>query len=654
MLALVAAASRSRAEYRDWMEDRQDSSRSLPSLRYIETDAEADRENFQPPGSGSEKSTLLYVSPRLGVGWNNYIYHPNLMTYSLLLEPGYLYQERTFNGQTSTTDQFVLEGIGTANFLQFKPYATSASFSKSHEEVKYDFFNTAIVDAQSWGVFSGYRDGPVPVTTSFLQSHEDSDDFSQITSTDQNILNVNAHNERKDHDLTDLSYQFNEFNRETQVNGSTLPNDNTLNHVSLTDTEHFSKSLLQSTFRFDERNAQTTESSDINATVNYSVDHSSTLSSYYDYSLSQFSDPTSDSLLNYGVVGITHRLYESLVSGLDVHGSTFNSSTGDSTLDYLSGGTTGSENYTKGLGGWSRLSLNDTASYNYTDQHTSGSEVLVPNESHVVPLNNLVILNQPRAIALISVTSANNIPLQEGLDYVVNESTDPWQIQILNGGPSHIQPGMVILVTYTVQTNPSGNYSTVANVAQIRWSFRGDLVSVYAQYSFVKNQASSPEFLLQDDQLFRTGMEFNWHALHLTADYQDEHSTFFDNQGFSLGQGYSMNLPYDSTLGVDLSQQWLTTTYNTGPTNQTQNLTFYNFLLHYQYRITAGLTWAVEGGYRQQRGFEQDQDLFAARTYLNWIVGQLQVHLGYEHENQLINNEKRDRDFGFIRVRRTF
>jgi hypothetical protein len=36
------------------------------------------------------------------------------------------------------------------------------------------------------------------------------------------------------------------------------------------------------------------------------------------------------------------------------------------------------------------------------------------------------------------------------------------------------------------------------------------------------------------------------------------------------------------------------------------------------------------------------------------MVGQLQVHLGYEHENQLINSEKRDRDFGFIRVRRTF
>jgi hypothetical protein len=380
ILALVAVAVRGRAQYRDWMGEQQDSSRSLPSLRYIETEAEAERENFQQPGGVPEKSTILYVSPRLGVGWNNYVYHPNLMTYSLLLEPGYLYQQRTFNGQTSTTDQFVVGGTGTANFLQFKPYATSASFSKSHEEVKYDFFNTAIVDAQSWGVFSGYREGPVPITASFLQSHEDSTDFNQTTDTDQNILNLNAHNERKDHDLTELSYQYNQFNRQTQVNGSTLPNDNTLNHVSLTDTEHFRKSLLRSTFRFDDRDAQTTESSDINATVNYSVDHSSTLSSYYDYSLSQFSDPTSDSLQNYGVVGITHRLYESLVSGLDVHGSTFDSRTGGSTLDWLSGGTTGTENYTKRLGAWGRLSLNDTISYNYTDQHTSGSEVLVPNE----------------------------------------------------------------------------------------------------------------------------------------------------------------------------------------------------------------------------------------------------------------------------------
>jgi hypothetical protein len=265
-----------------------------------------------------------------------------------------------------------------------------------------------------------------------------------------------------------------------------------------------------------------------------------------------------------------------------------------------------------------------------------------------------VVLSQPRAIAIISVTDANNIPLQEGLDYLVVETTDPWQIQILSGGPSHIQPGNVILVTYTVQTNPSGNYSTVANVAQIRWNFRGDLLSLYAEYSFVRNRASSTEFLLQDDELFRTGAEFSWNALHLTADYLDEHSTFFDSRGLSLGQGYSVNLPYDSTLGIDLSQQWLTTTYNSGPTNQVQDLVFYNFLLHYQYRITAGLTWSVEGGLRRQRGFEQDQDLFTVRTYLNWIVGQLQVHLGYEHENQHINTEIRDRDFGFIRVRRSF
>jgi hypothetical protein len=59
-----------------------------------------------------------------------------------------------------------------------KPYATILSYGRAHEDYHYDFFNSATVDAQSWGVTSGYREGPVPVDFSFQHSTRDSSGIS--------------------------------------------------------------------------------------------------------------------------------------------------------------------------------------------------------------------------------------------------------------------------------------------------------------------------------------------------------------------------------------------------------------------------------------------------------------------------------------------
>ena len=48
------------------------------------------------------------------------------------------------------------------------------------------------------------------------------------------------------------------------------------------------------------------------------------------------------------------------------------------------------------------------------------------------------------------------------------------------------------------------------------------------------------------------------------------------------------------------------------------------------------------------------QDLFAVRTYVNWTLGKLEVHVGYEHEDQDLTRETRKRDFAFLRVKRNF
>jgi hypothetical protein len=657
-LVLAAGTSQGWAQYVDWPGYQENSGQGyfMPKLKYIKTDVEAEEDVYSGSGGSQQKTERLYVAPAFGIGWNNYIYHPYLLTYSLLFEPGYVWQDYGPPGQTSQTEMLTLNGSFTANILQIKPYATTVSYNHSRDEVKYDLFNSATVDSQGWGVTSGYSEGPVPVNVSFQQSHEDSTSPGQDSTTDQTTINLRAKNERQKDDTTDLNYQYGLFNRQTDVSSSSYTSENSYNNATLADTEHFRKSTLRSTILFNDIESQNSSSSDLNATLNDDVEHTPHLHGNYEYSFLRYSGNDSDSIQNYGTAGLQHQLYDSLASSVEVHGSTLNSSSSGSTLDSTAVGASGSENYSKNLGSLVHLTLGDDASYNLTDQQTSGSEATINNESHTVPVNGIVPLSQPRDLSITSVMdSTGTITLVLGLDYTVNQTTDPWQLQIINGGPNHILPGASILVTYNIQSNPSGSYSTFNNESQVRLDFWGGLVGIYARYNFTDNHANSPDFVLQDDQEFQAGADFHWRGLTLGADYTDDHSTFYDNRSYNLSEGYGMNAFSHSTLGVNLNQEWSIYSFSDATAaSQEQKTSFYSFMLNYEWHPTGGLSWNTEAGLQVQRGGGLDQDLFAARTYLNWTEAKLEVHLGYEHENQDFSGETQKRDFVFLRVRRNF
>jgi hypothetical protein len=670
VLALAAGTSHGWAQYVDWpgIDQNPGLGNYVPKLKYVKTDVEAEQDVYSGSGGGQQKTDRFYVAPAFGIGWDNYIYHPYLLTYSLLFEPSYVWQESGSSGQMSQMNILSLNGNFTANVLQTKSYATTLSYSRSRDEVKYDLFNSATVDSQGWGVNSGYTEGPVPVNVSFQQSRQDSSSIGQDSTTDQTTVNLRARNERQKENTTDLNYQYGLFNRQTDVAGSSYTSENSYQNVNLTDMEHFQKSALRSAILFNDIESQNSSSSDLNAALDYSVEHTPHLQGNYQYALSRYGGDGSDSIQNYASAGIRHQLYDSLTSTLEVHGSTLNSSFGGSTLDSTAGGGSGSLNYTKRLSAWAQLTLGNSASYNLTDQQTSGSEVVVPNESYTVPASGptIIHLNQPREISITSVmNSTGTIILQRdptpgstpgpGYDYSVDPSTDPWQIAINTAGPNHIPRGAAIQVTYTVQSNPSGSYSTFNDDSQVRLDFWGGLVGIYTRYNFADNHADTSGFVLQNDQEFQAGADFNWRGLSLTADYTDNRSSFYDNYSYNLAESYGFNLSSRSTLGIDLNQNWSTYSFSDQPSaSQQQKTTFFNYMVRYEWRPTSQLNWNSEVGLQQQHGSGVDQNLFAARTYLNWAVAKLEVHLGYEHQDQDFNGQIQKRDFVFFRVRRNF
>jgi hypothetical protein len=625
-------------------------------LNYIKTEVEVERDSFRSStGTNRFDSGRLYVAPALGIGWNNYIYHPYLLTYSALFEPGYTFLNAGPAGATRETQELTLDGHLTANLLEIKPYGLTLNYNHSHGEIKYDLFDSALVDSQGWGVAGGYREGPVPVTVSFNQSHEDSAGFNQNTTSDETMINLHARNERQKENATELTYQYGVFEREIAASKARYRSANSFQYLSLMDLEHFQKSTLRSTLLFYDIESAGSSSQNLNATLGYNLELAPHLQTYENYSLGWFSGTTSDSIQNYGAAGIQHQLFESLSSGVELHGSTLDSTSGDSSFDLKSAGLSGTINYNKRLGDWGRLFVANSTGYTLNEEQTSGSELILPDESHIVPANGLFQLGQPRVLAILSVTDTNGISLQEGGDYTVNRSLDPWQIHVDSSGPLHVHPGSTVRVAYSVRSNPSGRYSTLANQSQLSLRFWRDMMNVFVRYGLTDNRASSSDFLLQDEEEFQTGADFNWRGLALHGDYTDHHSTLFNSKGYNLSENYARNLSGQSSLGVDLSQQWTTFSSGAGATaTETQRLSFYNFMAHYNWHPFVRVSLNVEAGYRRQRGLGFDQDLFAVRSYLNWTVGKLEFRLGYEHENRDLTSESRERDFGFLRVKRSF
>jgi predicted porin len=121
-----------------------------------------------------------------------------------------------------------------------------------------------------------------------------------------------------------------------------------------------------------------------------------------------------------------------------------------------------------------------------------------------------------------------------------------------------------------------------------------------------------------------------------------------------LSEAYGRGIFGHSTFGVNFNQQWNTFTFAGTSGNSTEHVTFYNSMLNYEWHPFGGLNWTAQAGLQQQRGGGNNQDLFAVRTYLNWTVGKLETHLGYEHDDQDFSGQIKKRDFVFLRIRRNF
>jgi hypothetical protein len=507
-----------------------------------------------------------------------------------------------------------------------------------------------------WSVDTGYRTGPVPVSLGFQQSELDSDALSQHSTFNTSTLNFHAHSDRGDNNMTDLSYQYGQFDRELNSSGATFHDTSDYQYLTLNDQEHLGKGTLNSTVLYNQVDADTTGSQQLNLALDYGIQHTENFSSLYDYSFTRYTDDLSESMDNYLRAGVQHQLYESLSSALDVHGIDSRSSSAGSELDVDTVGTTSTESYSKLLGTWGHLTIGNAANYEITQQHTVGTLAYIAREAHTVTAaNSFFRLKVPRVTSIVNITgdlSHGFQPLIEGVDYIVDSTVDPWQITIqftsLTIQGLQNSSGVVkLLVSYDVVPNPTGCFSSLADQFQVRLDLFNQLVGVYSRINYIENWTHMPGLVLENLSEFQAGADFSWRGLHLNGNYTDRVSSFYSYRSFDTSEGYSFRLPDNAGMGIDLHQQWSTYSPN-------QRTTYDDILAHFDWQPAAHLNWKIEGGIQRQRGGGVDQDLAVARTHLEWAAGKIRANLGYEYQDRDLSGQTLGSHFIYLRLRRNF
>jgi hypothetical protein len=660
--SLVLAAGASRASAQSIYLVQPDPQFTLPRLEYISMDAEDERvSQVSKTGGGTTTTENIYLAPTIGIGWDSFLYHPDLLTFSLLSEPGYNWQQNSVDGASSRQTSLLLNGNLMATWLQAKPYATVMNYSRSHSDSHYDFFNSATVDTEIWGVTSGYREGPVPVNFSFQHSTTDSSGLSLNSTTETTTFSLQANSSRQNDNFTSLNYQFSQYDSSSAYSSESFLDSSTTHYLTLTDAEHFGRNTLNSSFIFSGQDEQDVPSDNLNAMLDFSMEHTVHLRSFYDYSLGYYTTEGDESINQLVRAGLQHQLYDSLSSTIDIHGVRADNTSPGASLEQQSAGTSVSEDYSKQVGEWGHLSITDDASYDLTHQSSAGSLLSINNESHTVPVNGLFFLTQPLDQAVQNVTFNNGsgtVTLVQGAapagDYDVITTTDPWQIQIYSTGPNHVNVSAspAVQVNYTVQPNPTGNYSVFNNQFQIRLDFWHQRAGIYARYNLNDNQSDTPGFVLENVSELQAGGDASWNGFRADANYTDRHSSLYSYQSVTLSEAYSRRTSPHTTAGIDMRQQWsFYPNTGSGPSSDT---TYYSFTARGEWQPFSGLSWNSEVGYELNNGAGEDQNLIVARSYLNWFIGKLELHLGWEFQSQQYTAESLERNYVFMRMRRNF
>jgi hypothetical protein len=486
---------------------------------HVELGMEGDiQERERPNSSWDSEKEEFHESVRLDI--EGYMYHPRLLTFEIGSLVDYMQDQFSGDGsEDSGNTGLQIDGNWHIDLLREHPYSLSIRGQRGEQNVSQPFGRNYKSENESNGVSLRVSKGLLPFQVSFdrssVKGSGTGSDINETTDEFQARTHYNLWDRSSGH------IQYIKTQTDTKAFNRKLDRQQfLLNDTTLLNTEGTLR--LNGSAQINDQSGLS-DSTQFSAQESLSWRHSDTLDSRYQIAYNR-ADVGSQStrIWNLGT-SMSHRLYESLHTYGELHGTHENAAFGKTAT---SGGSL-RETYAKRLGRWGSLGLAVQGSIEDVDRQPQQDTAFVFDETHFVQTGIPFELRNPDVEQItISVTDDRGVILYRPfVDYLVNTRGIYTEIQPLLTGS--IPDSSTVLVDYEYDLRSRGKIRTTGGLLSANLEL-GEWLSLYAR-NHVSNQrllTGTDDSRLDDLNRKTIGGSLAWQWLATGAEYEHKDSVF--------------------------------------------------------------------------------------------------------------------------------
>lgn len=510
-------------------------------------------DSVDPTGGPTTTDTADRLREILELRTGGFVGHPNLL--ELDLGGRFWFEQRWLDFDTSGTqeftNQFLLDWDISGLFIKETKFPLTLYTRQNISEIDRQFGGTLQNTFQENGLRLNFRDQVFPTNLQFFQRRIKQVDFvsGQGFTIDQYTAALDGRVELGLDQRLAWDLKYDDVNQSGEL---FIPNDFRRLEGNATHTFEFGE-RKQNTLRTRLRIFNETGGRDftqVRLLPRLSLEHSSTLNSWYDYSFEYNNRPQQEQFDNRATANVQYRVFDSMnvigTSGfnlLDIPTQSFDS-------NEIFG--RGEVQYNKEVpGGELNAGLNGIVSF--IDQSDRGSPIQITNQAFTFNAFNMFTINlrnvQTSSIVITDLTGL--ITYTVNVDYFVMGFPDSVEVTRIAGGG--IAPGETVLVDYLIGPEPGGTTVITGAGVDLRYTFEEGILKGLSPYVRVFRQdetrsVMTADFPENDFTDLRYGVEYNIWKLYFKAEGQDRSSTLSPFEAFRFEGRYVEPLGRGSSI----------------------------------------------------------------------------------------------------------
>jgi hypothetical protein len=608
-----------------------------------------------PLASGENTHEYFLFSPFVQFRANGSFYHPNLIEFNLSAWQSISRHEVSLTQlnetgaikQKFTDTPFLMRYQASLSILKHKPYSVTANATRSQGTRNLDFFTTTRIDTESYGIHTGYRAGKIPVELSYRHFSQDERGLNRPLSRKESLFKFKARHDRENNSQTIFNYSYNDWKR--RDNSVTWQTGST-ELASITDKEYFgerNQATLDTTLRYSRTGSKFRHQEDLRGRMTLYVDHTENLRSSTSINVSRLSSGEAKNYIKFLNASLTHQLFDSLTSSLDVFGSKDKSSNPIGSNELINYGFQWSENYKKRIGKQAILQLGYSLRIQPRERSFQGQGIIILDEEHTLSDDKIVLLNVPGVImGSVRVTDTDGSVLYtRGFDYELIDQGELTEIRRIVGGK--ILDGQSIRIDYRAASQPSGEVTSTIHGATWRLNLWGNLLSLFGRYS--THDARGDDWIVIDEyQRLLVGMESQLNWLRVGLEYEDRESTLTPYRAVRFNQSANWQTQWGGAFSLNFRQVW-----RTFPAAN-RKVNYQDYLGRLEMVLFRRLNCSLDAGYRTEKGDGIDNAMVTARVSVDYEIRKLSVEALYQFQSNRLFADQFGRHYLQISANRRF